>query len=200
MQGNSTRGIGIALLAVGVSGVAAAISIARVVSPPAIAPAAQTESASASGCNGCGSGETGTAVGAGLTGDSAARMARMENEIARHPKATSEDAEYLHDCAHAVEDVFVQRWAIAMASDRLARDRYEPDARETLESVIIDALYHTNWRVRRVGLTTAQESGLTAREDVAKRVRELRDDDRPEVAARASYVPLAGDPPVEGAE
>ncbi len=197
MQGNSTRGIGIAMLAVAVSGVAAAISIARVVSPPAISPAAQTESAS--GCDGCGSGETGTAVGAGLTGDAAVRMARMENEIARHPKATSEDAAYLHECAHGVDDVFVQRWAIAMASDRLATDRYDSDARQKLEDVIIDALYHQNWRVRRVGLTTAQECGLIARTDVEARVRELREDERPEVAARASYVPLPGDSP-SGAE
>lgn len=198
MTAQSMKGVGIAMLAVAISGVAAAFSISRAVSPPAISPAAQTTMKASGGCNGCGSGEgeSSIAAAAGLSGDAAVRMAQMENEIAGRARATLEDAEFLHECAHGTDDVFVQRWAIALASDRLATNRCDENARATMERVIIDALSHDNWRVRRTGLATSEESGLTAREDVATRIREMRDDERPEVAARASYVRLPGDPPL----
>lgn len=194
-----SKSVALAGCAVVISGAAATVSITRAVNPSVQVEAKPGTRVSAD-CKDCGTMEGTSLVGLveGLSSDAADRMTRMEEGIARRSKTTIDDAMYLHECAHGVDDVIVQRWAIALASDRLATCRYESDARETLERVVVDALYHDNWRVRRTGLTTAQECGLIARDDVAERVRALREDERPEVAARASYVPLPGDRPSIG--
>lgn len=134
-------------------------------------------------------------------------LERLQGEVWRKSRLEVEDARYVlessqREAPEPDDAVEVQRWALAIAADRLVNASMDDEARRLLEQTITDALTHRVWRMRRTAIATAEEAGLLMRPEVASVARALLDDEHPQVAARAAGAKWDAPPirPVPAAE
>lgn len=85
-------------------------------------------------------------------------------------------------------DTSVQRWALVTAADRMRYAKMPDDARKDLEGLIINAMSHNDWIIRRGAIAAVDGSPFIARADIHAIVVSLAKDSQPEVAARAQMV------------
>jgi hypothetical protein len=112
------------------------------------------------------------------------RIVELENVLGRKAVFTEPDAARLTEL-YTCDDLPIRRWALVVAGDRLNHAAMPENVRGQVEGVIVDAMSHTEWRLRLTSIACIDGSAFAQRADIVHKLKAMTADPQPEVALRA---------------